>query len=245
MTNMCIRAYSYCDEAILLTWGQPMKRMLICGLLLLMAAPLAEARRKEKKVGEIVGDLFRDNEYGLEIKLHQNWKPKIGKEGEKVRITLMQRNYGIPSDYLDVKDYTLIPIMIMYVDTTTLGAHAFIDSLTSATFKSSQKNAITKEFEILSEPELVPMQRTRMDIAGESALLWKVQAKYKKVINVSTSSATGKRVDRKFGGAIAAVKINDKIVLFYVQTEWEFYDPVLNEVLPMIESLKVMQEDES
>ena len=222
-----------------------MKRMLICGLLLLMAAPLAEARRKEKKGGEIVGDLFRDNELGFEVKLHQNWKPRIGKVGDKVRLTLLQRDYSIPPDYTNVPDYTQIPLVILYIDTTTLGPHAFIDSLTSQTFKSGQKSAICKEFEILNEQELIPMQRTRMDIAGQSALMWKVRANYKKDIQTSTSSSTYKKVSRSYGGAIAAVKVNDKIVLFYVISEWEFFDPVMAEVQPMIESLKVLQENES
>ncbi len=221
-----------------------MKRMLICGLLLLMAAPMVEARRKEKKVGEIAGDLFKDSEYGLEIKLHQNWKPKIGKEGAKVRLTLLQRNYSVPSDYTNAPDYTQIPLVILYVDTTTLGPHAFIDSLASQTFKSGQKNAIYKEFEILAEPDLIPLQRTRMDIAGQSALMWKVRANYKKDIETSTGSSTYKKVSRSFGGAIAAVKVGQNIVLFYVRTEWEFFDPVLSEVMPMIESLKIQQQEE-
>ena len=221
-----------------------MKRVLICGLLLLMAAPIAEARRKEKKGGEIVGNQFKDAEYGLELTLNENWKPKIGKAGEEVRLTLLQKDYAIPVDYTQVPDYTQIPLMIVYIDTTTLGPHAFIDSLASQTYKSSQKNAIFKEFEILNEPELIPMQRTRMDLAGESALLWKVRANYKKDIQISTSSSTYKKVSRSYGGAVAAVKVDQNIILFYVITEWEYYDAVLNDVLPIIESLKIQREDE-
>jgi hypothetical protein len=222
-----------------------MKRILICGLFLILAAPVTEARRQQKKAGEIVGDIFKDHEYGFELKLHENWKPKVGKEGEKVRLSLLQRNYSIPSDYLNAKEYTKIPFVLMYVDTTTLGAHAFIDSLTSANYKSSQKNAIQKEFEILSEPEQIPMPRSRLEIAGQSALVWKVQAKYKKEVANSSSSMSGRMLNRSYGGAIAAVKVGDKIVLFYVMTEWEFFEPVMQEVLPMIESLKVLQEEEN
>jgi hypothetical protein len=221
-----------------------MKRVLICGLLLLMAAPIAEARRKEKKGGEIVGNQFKDAEYGLELTLNENWKPKIGKAGDKTRLTLVQRNYSVPPDYKNVPDYTYIPIMIVFADTTTLGAHAFIDSLTSQTFKSGQKNAILKDFEILNEAELIPLQRSRMELAGESALMWKARANYKKEIRTSTSSSTSRMVNRSYGGAIAAVKVDGNILLFYVMSEWEYFEPVLSEVLPIIESLKAQREDE-
>jgi hypothetical protein len=221
-----------------------MKRILICGLFLILAAPVADARRQQKKAGEIVGDTFKDHDYGFELKLNENWKPKIAKEGEKVRLNLEQRNFSIPMDYLNSKLYTQAPTMLMYVDTTSLGAHAFIDSLTSPNYKSDQKNAIKKEFEILNEPEQIPMPRSRLEIAGQSALVWKVQAKYKKEVASSSSSMSGSMLNRSYGGAIAAVKIGDKIVLFYVITEWEFFEPVMKEVLPMVESLKVVQEDE-
>jgi hypothetical protein len=209
-----------------------------------MAAPVAEARRKEKKGGEIVGNQYKDVEYGLELTLGENWKPKVGKAGEEVRLTLVQRDYAIPPDYTNVPDYAQIPLVIVYVDTTTLGTHAFIDSLISPTYKSNQKNAIQKEFEILNEQDLIPLQRSRLDLAGESALMWKARANYKKDIQISTSSSTYKKVSRSFGGAIAAVKIEQNIILFYIISEWEYFDPVLTEVLPMIESLKVQREVE-
>jgi hypothetical protein len=223
------------------TWGFTMKRVLIFGLILMLAAPLVEARRKDKKAGEIAGDTFKDNEYGLEFKVHENWKPKLGKEGEKVRISLTQRNYSIPADYVTMKDYTLIPAVVVFIDTTTLGAHAMIDSLASPNYESAQKKAILKQFEILSEPELIPMQRSRMEIAGQSALLWRVQAKYKKAISGSSGSVM---VSRRYGGAVAAVKFDQNIVLFYVASEFEFFEAVMQEVMPMIESLKLLQESE-
>lgn len=222
-----------------------MKRILITGLVLLLAVPAVEARRQAKKAGEIIGDTYRDNRYGFELKINNNWKAKLGKEEGSVRLTLTQRDYGIPADYVDAKDYTKIPQLIVFVDTSSLGAHVFIDSLMSPTFKSGQKNAIYKDFEILAEPELVPMQRTRMEIAGQSALMWKAQAKYKKEVQTSASSSTGKFVNRSYGGAIAAVKMGNYIVLFNVVTEWEFFEPVLQEAQPMIESLKILQEEES
>jgi hypothetical protein len=210
----------------------------------LLAVPAAEAKRKSKKAGEITGDLYQDNTYHFQVKIHDNWKPKIGKENDKVRLVLTQRNYGIPQDYLNAPDYTQIPQLIIYVDTSSLGAQAFIDSLTSLDYKSDQKGDILKEFEILNEPDQVPMQRTRLEIAGEPALMWKVQAKYMKEIQASASSNTGTRVRRSYGGAVTAVRIGSNIVLFYCAVEWEFFESVMTEVVPMLESFTVLEEEE-
>lgn len=245
MTNICIRLYS-CDDVVALhAWGKvQMKKLLLLGLILLLMAPTADARRKGKKAGEITGNVYRDNVYGYELTLHENWKAKVGKEGENVRLLLTQRNYSVPSDYLDAKDYTKIPDLVVFVDTSSLSAHVFIDSLVSPNFKSGQKSEILKDFAILTEPDLIPMQRSRMEIAGQSALLWKAQAKYKKEVQNSSTSMSGKTVYRSYGAAIAAVKIDNYIVLFQVMSEWEFFGPVMKEAQPMIESLKILKEED-
>jgi len=222
-----------------------MKKLLYFGLALLLLVPSADARRKGKKAGELTGNVFRDNEYGYEITVHENWKAKVGKAGDQVRLFLAQRNYGIPTDYMDAKDYTKIPELIIFVDTSSMAAHVFIDSLISPDFKSGQKSDVFKEFAILNEPDLVPMQRSRLEIAGQSALIWKVQAKYKKDIQTSSTSMSGKTVRRSYGGAIAAVRVDNFIVLFQVMSEWEYFEAVLKEAQPMIQSLKILQtEDE-
>jgi len=221
-----------------------MKRILIIILAMLLAVPVAEARRKTKKAGDIEGDQYQDNIYNFRIKIHENWKPKVGKEDDKVRLVLTQRNYGIPQDYINVKDYTKTPQVIVYVDTSSLGATVFIDSLASTSFKSGQKGDIIKEFEILSEPDLIPMQRSHLEIAGQPGLMWKLQAKYMKEIQMSASSTSGTRVRRSYGGAVAAVRIGPNIVLFYTMAEWEFFESVLTEVVPMVESCTVPEEEE-
>ena len=210
-----------------------MRQFLLLSLALLVLAPATEARKKQKKA-----------KYGFELTLHENWKPKISKDKDKQRILLTQRKYDVPSDYIDAPNYTHTPQLIMYVDTTTFGVHAFIDSLTSEDYRSKQKKEILKEFEFLNEPDRVPKRRSRMEIAGESAVLWKAQAKYMKEIQESASSMSGKRVRREYGGAVAAVKVGDNIVLFHLMTEWEFFESVLAEVLPMIKSLVVPTADE-
>ena len=221
-----------------------MKRFIILCLMLLMCTPAVDARKKQKKAGTITDSVYHDDKYGFDLTIHDNWKVKISKDKENMRLLLTQRNFAIPSDYINAPNYTYTPQMVLYVDTTTFGVHPFIDSLTSDDYKSKQKKEILKEFEFLNEPDQIPKRRSRMEIAGKSALLWKAQAKYEKEVVESASSTSGRMVHREYGGAIAAVKVGDNIILFHVMTEWEFFEPVLLEVLPMIKSLVVPQEDE-
>ena len=220
-----------------------MKRLIIIGIALLLAAPTVDARRKGAKAGTIENNLFTDEDNGIELTINDNWKAKLGKEKDKIRILLTKRTYDVPADYIDAPDYTQIPMLIVYVDTTTLGAYAFIDSLMSETFKSKQKDEIAKDFEILNERDIVPKKRSRFEVDGEAGLVWSAQAKYMKEIQSSMGSSSGTRVRRSYGGAVAAVKKGDKIVLFHIMTEYEFFDPILAQAMEIIQSLKFLDED--
>ena len=221
-----------------------MKKLLILGMALILLAPTIEARKKQKKAGTITDKVYHDDKYGIDLTLHENWKVKVGKEKDNVRLRLTQRKYEIPSDYIDAPDYTKVPSVTMYIDTTSFGVHVFIDSLISEVYKSNQKKAILKEFDFLNERDVVPKRRSRLEIAGESALIWKGEAKYTKEVSESATSSMGKFVKRSYGGAIVAVKMGENILLFHVMTEWEYFEPVMQEVLPMITSLVILEEDE-
>jgi hypothetical protein len=222
-----------------------MKRLLAIGLVLLLMAPATDARKRRPKAGEIEDNVYRDTQYGFELTLHENWKSKVGKDKDNVRLRLTQRNYQVPADYIDAPDYTAIPQLVVYVDTTSFGPHVFIDSLTNEDFESDQKKDILKEFEFLNEPELIPKMRSRLEVAGQSGLIWRGEAKYTKEVQTSASSRSGKRVKSSYGGAIAAVKIDDNtIVMFYVMTEWEYFEPVMVEVMSVISSLILPEDDD-
>ena len=85
---------------------------------------------------------YKDKEYGFTIKLNEAWKAKVAKADSPFRLVLVQKNYLIPSDYSDAPDYTKVPRLVVFADTTSMGASDFIDSLLSDTYKSDQKNEI-------------------------------------------------------------------------------------------------------
>ncbi len=220
-----------------------MKKLVILILVGLMMAPMAEARRKKPKAGVLDGNVYTDKNYGFQLTVHENWKARVNKQDDRVRLTITKKNYAIPNDFMNAPDYTKIPRISVYVDTCSLGAHAFIDSLTSESFKSDQKKDIIKEFEIFQHSEVydgpvVPKGRSRLEVDGESGLMWKGQVKYKQIVATSASSVGGKLVRSSYGSAIGAVKHGDNIYLFHVMCEWQYVATILAEVEMTIRSLK-------
>jgi hypothetical protein len=219
-----------------------MRKLLLITLALLIAAPCAFAARKTKVGGEIKDGYYVDETYGFQLKMHDNWKPRLFKEDSEVRLTLTQKDYAIPPAFAGVPDYAKIPRITMYVDTTSMNPNAFMDSLLSPTFKSDQKSAIIKEFEFLQKTEIIDGDitqrgRDRVDVGGESGLLWKGQSKYLQLVQASASSMGGQRVRDAFGGAILLVKHGKQIYMMHLMCEWPYIDNVMAEAKPIMLSL--------
>jgi hypothetical protein len=214
-----------------------MKRLLIFASLILMLVPSVEARRKRDKAGRIDKDTYTDEAYGFNIKMNEGWKVKINDADDPMRLVLIQKNYLIPTDYADAPDYTKVPRIVVYADTSSLPASTFIDSLVSPTYETDQTKEIKKEFEILWEQQLVPKGEDRFDIAGERGAIWRAQAKYMKEVATSASSIGGKRVYGSYGGAIIGVKKGDTIILFHVMSEWQYFNDVLKDAMEFVNSL--------
>ncbi|HOP06882.1 MAG TPA: hypothetical protein PLF13_06275 [candidate division Zixibacteria bacterium] len=224
-----------------------MRRLVLVLLLLTLCLPSAFARRKKAKAGTVDKLTFVDDKYQFSLKLLDNWKYKIGDEEENVRLTLVQKNYQIPPDYMDAEDYTQVPRIVVWSGETNLSPTAFVDSLLSDSYDSDQKDDIYKEFELINESsagsgtyreELVPKGKKTFELDGQQALLWKGYVKYMKEVALSASSTGGKRVRGAYGGSIVAVKKGQNIVLFHVICEWQYYPQIESEMMEMVSSLK-------
>ncbi len=217
-----------------------LKKILLSGLLVVLAAPAVTARRKIEKSGEIKDGVFIDKTYHFQFKIHENWKPHLGKKKDPFRISLVQRDYGIPADYQSAPDYTTVPRIDVYAGKCNQGVFPFVDSLLSDTYSSKQKKTILKEFEILNQKDLIPRGRRILELGGSKAIRVDFQAKYVKEVQMSTSTLAGKRVYGSYGGTIVAVKDKDtnRIVIFHLMCEWEFFEPVMGEVMQMVGTFK-------
>ena len=223
-----------------------MRKSLLFLMLVLLAVPSIFAGRKKEKAGDISDYVYTDKKFNFSLKLNEEWKPKIQKNDEDFRLSLTQVNYGIPPEYVQTPDYTKIPRMVVFVVESDLPAKLFVDSLVSDTYKSDAKKELMKEFEILNmtsstgfKPEkLLTRQKKSLDIGEEDGAYWTGQVKYTNEVATSASSIGGKRVKGGYGGGIAAVKKGKNMIVFHVISEWNYFEPVFDEALKIITSLK-------
>jgi hypothetical protein len=219
-----------------------MTRFISLLLALLIALPVLAAKKKER-TGTVTDMVYTDSEYDFSFTLTDNWSYKLRKAGDNFRLVLLQKNYAIPSDYQDAPDYTQVPRVTVWADTTSLDVVTFVDSLVSETFKSEQKKEIFKEFDIFNSGSSgsggyretpVPRKRTPMTISGERAILWNAQMKYRQDVTLSAASQSGKTVNGAYGGSIIGLRKGNQIVLFHLICEWSYFVPVQEELTAIV-----------
>ena len=218
-----------------------MRRLLLLFLMLALCAPNIAAKRKKDKSGSIKSQVFTDKKYDFQLTIDEGWKPKVMDNNNSFRLIMVQKNYEIPPDYLDNEDYTQVPRLVVWADTSSAGAFAALDSLFSDSFNSDQKSDMLKEFEILhNSPDresLIPKGRKTLEIAGEKGIRWVGYSRYMKEVALSASSSAGKRVRGAYGGTIVAVKKGDLLIMFHMMCEWQYYPQVDAQVMAMVQSL--------
>lgn len=223
-----------------------MKRLTLILLALLVSFSVADAKRKTAKAGQVVDGWFVDAENGFKLKLPEGWSVSIKDSDEPVRMTLVQKNYQVPPDYVDAEDYTQVPRVTVYVTESDWSAIAFRDSLLSKTYESDQKKDVKKYFEILNDfaagdgtqrEPLVTKSKETMYVDSLPAVRWYGESQYIKSITLSVSAQSGKRVYGDYAGTIVAVKNGKKMLLFHLMTEGMYHGAVWQELLPVIQSL--------
>lgn len=224
-----------------------MRRLVIVGIILLMAFPSVFAARKKDKSGKVTDGVYTDKKYDFQFTINDGWKYKTQKNKNNYRLVLTQKNYQIPSYYMQAEDYTLVPRLVVWGGETDMSPAAFVDSLLSDSYNSDQKKDLYKEFELIAEgasssgtyrEKLVPRGKKTIELGGEKGFFWKGNVKYMKEVALSASSSGGKRVNGAYGGGIVAVKNDKMIVVFHFICEWVYYQQVEAEVLEMIHTLK-------
>lgn len=217
-----------------------MKKILLGLLVVALLVPSVDARRKTPKAGKIDDGVFTDTKYGYSLNLSDDWDPRVRKDKEEFRLTMIKRNYGIPTHYLNAEDYTYAPRIVLFVGETNLSASQLIDSLVSYDYGSDMKNEMRKEFDFLNEQEIIPQGRKPFQIGDLQAYQWVGEAKYMKAVQTSASSAGGKRVNSSYGGSLIAVKKpgTDTVLVIHIMCENEFFDNVFAQAMQMISTLK-------
>ena len=223
-----------------------MKRIAITCFLIVFAVSMADAGRRRPKSGKVKDNVYVDSKYGFKITINEGWKHSLRKENDNFRLLLTKRKYEIPSDYTNAPDYTQIPRIIIWTDTTSLPTFAFLDSLVSETWNTKQKKELLKEFEIIASDissgsrreKFIPRGRKPVKLSGEQAILWQAKSTYVKDVAVTSSGSASKRVIGAYGGAIVVVKNGNRAFVFHLMTEWSYFEGNLKEALDIISTFE-------
>ncbi len=228
-----------------------MKRIVITCFLLVFAVSIADAGRRRPQSGKVKDNVYVDAKYGFKITIGEGWKPSLRKENDNFRLLLTKRKYEIPSDYTNAPDYTQIPRIIIWTDTTSLPTFAFLDSLVSDTWNTKQKKELLKELEIIASDissgsrreKFIPRGRKPVQLSGEQAILWQAKSTYVKEVATSSSGLASKRVYGAYGGAIVVVKKENRVFVFHMMAEWSYFENNLKETLNIISTFEFSGED--
>jgi hypothetical protein len=223
-----------------------MKKLILACLVLALFVPSLQARKKKEEAGKVKDLVYTDKKYDFSFSINKGWKYAVQLDKENFRVVLTQRSYETPHDYLDAPEYTKVPRIVAYADTSSISALVFLDSLVSGTYSSDQKKEILKEFEIINEQAVeegterdktVTRKRRTITIDELTAALWEGKANYRKYVSTSVSAIGGKRVYGAYGGGIVVAKKDNTIVLFHVISEWDYFANIMQDALTMITTL--------
>jgi len=223
-----------------------MKKLILACLVLVLFVPSLQARKKKEEAGKVKDLVYTDKKYDFSFSINKGWNYNIQANKENFRVVLTQKNYETPHDYTDTPEYTKVPRIVVYADTSSISALVFLDSLVSGTYSSEQKKEILREFEILNEQAVeegterdktVTRKRRTITIDELSAALWEGKANYRKYVSTSISAIGGRRVYGAYGGGVVVAKKDNTIVLFHVISEWDYFANIMRDALTMITTL--------
>lgn len=213
-----------------------LKRLLIIGLALLICAPVAEARKKKEKSGELNKGVFSDTEYGYKFNVLDNWKAELMKKDSEFRVVLTQKNHKIPPELMPYPKLARVPTIDVYICEMPFGALEFIDSLASSSYSSKEKKAIMRDIRALEEnvifDGLKTSRRATVKIGDMEAAQWEGTA------NFTVKQGTFETSKRSFTAGFVVVKNGDYMLSFTITSEGVFFPEIMKEAMTMMESLQ-------
>jgi len=223
-----------------------MKKLIIVILISALAFNIAAGRRGKKKAGEMIDNVYCDNQYGFSMEFSNDfWDYSIKRDDDAVRVILTKQQYDIPTHFIHAPNYTQVPKVTVYVDTTSMTLQMFTDSLLSDEYKSKQKNQIIGEFNLLFG-DFVPQRRSKMKVDEEDAIMVIGERQYTmNVQKAGTESNTADVVTDFYGGALLLVKKGDMLLMLHFICEKRYLAAELEDFMKLGEGMRFETPDEA
>lgn len=190
-----------------------------------------------KKAGEVKDNVYHDNSYDFSLQIPDGWSASIKTDKNALRMTMDQKSPVPPYQFQGgLRDYMQIPTMAVMVDTTSLGAGEFVDSLLSSSFESEQKKFMYKYLKIISRShELV--KRKEVTFAGNLSVMMEARQPYEITVAKGTSDKSDVINDNKYGTIFVTVRDGEVYVISMI-CEYRTSQQILDMYNEMINSLK-------
>lgn len=197
-----------------------------------------------KKAGEVKDNVYLDNEYNFSFKVPEGWSTSIKSSKYALRLTMDQKSPVPPYQFQgSLRDYMQIPIMAVIVDTTSMDANEFVDSLLSPSFESKQKKFMDKYLKIVSRPyEMV--KRQEITFQGHLAVLMEARQPYEITVAQQGSDKADVVNDNKYGTIFVTVR-DGHVYMISMICEYRTSQPILDMYNKMIDSLKFGTDEET
>ncbi len=190
-----------------------------------------------KKSGEVKDNIYTDNDYDFSMQIPDGWSTSIKSSKYALRMTMDQKSPVPPYQFQGgLRDYMQVPTMAVIVDTTSLGANEFVDSLLSSSFESDQKKFMYKYLKIVSRPyELV--KRQEITFQGKMAVLMEARQAYEITVAKQGSDKADVVNDNKYGTIFVTVR-DGHVYMISMICEYRTSQPIVDMYNQVISSLK-------
>ena len=217
-----------------------MTRLFTSFFLVLFLAGAADARKKDL-AGEIVNGAYIDDDYGFSLVVPDVWDYSIKKSKSPVRLIMSKKQYDVPIHFQHAPNYTTVPRVTVFIDTTSLTVDQFVDSMLADGFKSKQKNRIFQEF-MGMYGNFQLKKRSHMSVGGIDGVRISTQLRYTlEVARAGSESDRADVVSDYYGGSLFFAKKGNNIYLVNLVCEWRYFDSIEKEFIEVLNGFKFIE----
>jgi len=131
---------------------------------------------------------------------------------------------------------------MVYVDTTSLTADQFADSLLSDKYKSKQKNNILNDYKLLFG-EFQLKKRSKMTVDSLDGVRISGQTRYTlEVARAGSESDKADVVTDFWGGSFLLIKDGSNIIMVMMICEWRYFENIDQEFTGILNGLKFIKQ---
>lgn len=217
-----------------------MKRKCLALIIAAIALSAGIALAAEKSsTGVTNGNRYRDSRYGFTFDKYDNWKyGKIETETSDkprgTRFILTQKSVAVPTEYLQNEDKFLVPVIGVFVDTTTMPLAAYAAQLADRRSKRPSRKELVKDFSILGRGDFIDQRPVKLD--GGDAIVQQYRQNYEVQLYNRLKDQYKLKEDAILGD-LYLTKRGDIVYVLHLTCERAIYRTVNEEAAKIINSV--------